>query len=383
MVKFGVNVDLATYRDGVRETHNPPGRAHAGTVWSAFEEGASIRILNPQTFHTPLHQMCSTLQQYFKCFVGANTYLTPAGSQGFAPHFDDIEAFILQVEGNKHWRLYDNPEGQKLPRFSSRNFEQKELGPVVMDLVMQPGDLLYFPRGIVHQADAPSTVHSLHITVSTYQRNTWGDLMQKAVEGALATAIQEEPRFREGLPVDFLDHVGLVHSDKDTPQRAAYLKRIKSLFKKLGDFSPDDDAADQIAIDCVHTAMPPVLTEDEVALSAKGRARAADTEEPWTIEFDNEIRLVRPFAARVVMEEDMINLYHTVDNGMFYKAEPPQALLFPLSHATALEKLIHNPHEWIDVCMLPDLSREEQIELATTLYDCGVVLAKESEEMDD
>ena len=57
LVKFGVNVDLATYRDGVRETHNPPGRAHAGTVWSAFEEGASVRILNPQTFHTPLHQM--------------------------------------------------------------------------------------------------------------------------------------------------------------------------------------------------------------------------------------------------------------------------------------------------------------------------------------
>ena len=35
-----------------------------------------------------------------------NRYLTPAGTQGFAPHYDDIEAFILQLEGKKHWRLY-------------------------------------------------------------------------------------------------------------------------------------------------------------------------------------------------------------------------------------------------------------------------------------
>lgn len=34
------------------------------------------------------------------------SYLTPPGTQGFAPHYDDIEAFILQLEGKKHWRLY-------------------------------------------------------------------------------------------------------------------------------------------------------------------------------------------------------------------------------------------------------------------------------------
>ena len=39
------------------------------------------------------------------CIVGTR-YLTPPGTQGFAPHWDDIEVFILQLEGKKHWKLY-------------------------------------------------------------------------------------------------------------------------------------------------------------------------------------------------------------------------------------------------------------------------------------
>ena len=36
-------------------------------------------------------------------------------------------------------------------RFSSRDFEQEELGECVLDEVLEPGDLLYMPRGLIHQ----------------------------------------------------------------------------------------------------------------------------------------------------------------------------------------------------------------------------------------
>ena len=38
--------------------------------------------------------------------MAVGRYLTPAGTQGFAPHYDDIEAFLLQLEGSKHWKIY-------------------------------------------------------------------------------------------------------------------------------------------------------------------------------------------------------------------------------------------------------------------------------------
>ena len=113
--------------------------------------------------------------------MGANVYLTPPDSQGFAPHFDDIEAFVIQIEGHKHWKLYKpRTKDEELPRFSSKNFneEKDNLGQPILDVILGPGDLLYFPRGTIHQAKAVEGEHSLHITISAYQNNTYGDLLK-------------------------------------------------------------------------------------------------------------------------------------------------------------------------------------------------------------
>ena len=179
-IQFTKNLDITSYTDGKRETHNPEGRALPSVVWDYYENGCSVRLLNPQTFVPKVALLTTTLQDYFGCFVGANAYLTPPDSQGFAPHYDDIEAFILQVEGKKHWRLYaPKSDSEMLPRFSSGNFNQDEIGKPIMEVTLERGDLLYFPRGTIHQGNTVSGHHSLHITLSCYQRNTWGDLLEK------------------------------------------------------------------------------------------------------------------------------------------------------------------------------------------------------------
>ena len=89
----------------------------------------SLRMLNPQTFDEQVWKLCATLQEFFGSFVGTNMYLTPPGTQGFAPHYDDVEVFILQLEGKKHWRVYEPRTAQEtLPRYSSCNFSQDEIG---------------------------------------------------------------------------------------------------------------------------------------------------------------------------------------------------------------------------------------------------------------
>lgn len=103
---YGRNIDIVNYENGKRETLNPDGRAVASSVWDFYDNSCSIRILNPHTYNDRVHLLLATLQEYFGTMVGANLYLTPPGSQGFAPHWDDIEAFVIQLEGRKHWKLY-------------------------------------------------------------------------------------------------------------------------------------------------------------------------------------------------------------------------------------------------------------------------------------
>lgn len=101
--------------------------------------------------------------------------------QGFAPHFDDVDVYILQVEGAKRWRVYSPLLGHALPRYSSRDFEDAEIGQPLLDTVLRPGDLLYLPRGTIHQAAALEEQHSMHLTVSAEQRRTWADFMEVAM----------------------------------------------------------------------------------------------------------------------------------------------------------------------------------------------------------
>ena len=153
-LEYGEDIDLTRYEKEVRTTLNPTdGAANPTTVWKHFDQGCSVRFLCPQKFCDNMWKLLSILEEEWGCFAGANSYLTPRGTQGFAPHYDDIEAFLMQVEGRKHWKLYaPRSPGETLPRLSSGNFTQTEIGTPLLDIVLDEGNLLYFPRGFIYQA---------------------------------------------------------------------------------------------------------------------------------------------------------------------------------------------------------------------------------------
>lgn len=98
-VEFGRSIEITLCVDGVHENCDPEGRAMPPKVWDLYRDGCSIRLLNPQTFLPSVHLMIATLQEYFQCMTKANVYLTPPNSQGSAPHHENIELFVLQIEG--------------------------------------------------------------------------------------------------------------------------------------------------------------------------------------------------------------------------------------------------------------------------------------------
>jgi lysine-specific demethylase/histidyl-hydroxylase NO66 len=168
---YGQHLDVTSYTAaGGRSTLNEAEEVvDPADVWRHYAAGCSIRLLHPQRWVDSIHALLAVLERHFNCACGSNAYLTPPGTQGFAPHYDDVDVFVCQLEGAKRWRLYPAraPE-EVLPRWSSANFSPEEVGLPLAELVLHAGDVLYLPRGCIHEARALTDQHSLHLTCLLY-----------------------------------------------------------------------------------------------------------------------------------------------------------------------------------------------------------------------
>jgi len=382
-VEFGKNLDVTSYSDGKRETHNPQGRVFPPVLWDFYNNGCSVRMLNPQTFHNGVWRLCSTLQDHFNSMVGANVYLTPPGTQGFAPHWDDVEVFMCQLEGSKHWRIYGpREENERLPRYSSANFQQEEVGEPILDVTLHPGDVIYMPRGTIHQGNCLPDEHSLHITISCYQLNSWTDLFEKMLPAALATAAAEDVEFREGLPRDYLSFMGVAHEDKSSEGRTAFIAKASNLLSKLISNAPLDAACDQMGKKLMLEALPPALEQGE-----RARTVAMDGER-WhptkktvvnrvEIDPDTNVRLIRATAIRLVQEEESIRVYYSTENTRQFKEVEEQWLEVEEELAPGVEHLVTTYPAWIKVEDLPVEQLEDRMKLVGDLWEKGILMTSE------
>ena len=124
--------------------------------------------------------------------------------KGFAPHWDDVDVFVLQLEGSKRWRVFAPPtEEQELPRHSSKDFggpaALKRAGyeAACLDVVLERGDVLYLPRGFVHEAISSAEEASLHLTLSTHRDNCMADYLEKLVPLALEMVVASSLHFSQ------------------------------------------------------------------------------------------------------------------------------------------------------------------------------------------
>jgi len=297
------------------ESAEPCQRAEPKEVDAAWADGASIQAMHPQQYHEAAWRLLSALEGAFGALFGANAYLTPSGAQGLAPHFDDVEVFMLQLEGQKRWRLHAPPAGEEypLPRDYSRDFTADELGEQLLDCVVQPGDLLYLPRGTVHTGVSTKEGFSHHLTVSTYQKMSWFQVMEKSLMGALEKAASSSPDFRTGVPMNYLRFMGTWNDTADAnaeseagKQRGAFLRRFKNLLRSLEEFADLDDVCDELGVDFSAQRLPPPPVAPGAATSASSSDAAAPStdEAAPAITLDSHVRWVEPSAVRLVLSTD-------------------------------------------------------------------------------
>ena len=179
----------------VGEYTNSGGRVRPLDVARHFDDGATVIYNHLHTRVPTLARLCVALGRCFSSRIQTNVYLTPPDAQGFAPHWDTHDVFVLQVSGTKRWSIYDTKV--RLPLRGQRFERGTPPGDVSDEFELGPGSALYLPRGLMHSARSTDEA-SLHITLGL-TAFTWAEFL---VESVTAAALEDES-LRRNLPREF------------------------------------------------------------------------------------------------------------------------------------------------------------------------------------
>ncbi len=238
-----------------------PDQVDSAKVLAEFAAGATIVLQGLHRLWPPLIDFVRGLTDDLGHPVQANAYITPPDAQGFEPHYDVHDVFVLQVAGEKRWTVHDPVHLHPLdsqPWTEHRDAITARIRDApAIDTVLQAGDALYLPRGWVHSARSLDTT-SIHMTIGV-SALTYLDVVRAVVDTLTA-----DEEFRKSLPL------GIDAADRDEMASTAS-KVMAQLADTVRDRVPDlsDKAAahlsDRHAERTRPVAVRPLATLDAMA----------------------------------------------------------------------------------------------------------------------
>ncbi|MFG1921506.1 cupin domain-containing protein [Cryptosporangium sp. NPDC048952] len=200
LAKNGAVIEPARYTGSGGAGAEISDQVDDARVTRLFLDGATIVLQALHRTWPPLVDFGQQLATDLGHPVQINAYVTPPQNQGFAAHYDVHDVFVLQVAGEKRWRIHapvlsaplrDQPWSSRADDVAARADEEP-----VIDTVLRPGDALYLPRGWLHSATSLGET-SVHLTVGVHP------VTRHALVEVLAGLAAEDPSLRESLPLGF------------------------------------------------------------------------------------------------------------------------------------------------------------------------------------
>jgi hypothetical protein len=153
--------------------------------------GATLVLDSVNELVEQVGDLSAQLEHDLRERVQVNLYAGWGTTHGFDVHWDDHDAFIIQIAGRKRWRLHGITRRSPLQR--DVELPPRPEGEPVEDFLLEDGDVLYVPRGHWHDVSAVGE-ESLHLTIG-FNPATGVDLV-----AWLADQVRADELFREDLP---------------------------------------------------------------------------------------------------------------------------------------------------------------------------------------
>jgi bifunctional lysine-specific demethylase and histidyl-hydroxylase NO66 len=167
-------------------------------VLALFADGHTVVLQGLHRLWPPLIDFAGALTADLGHPVQINAYITPPSSQGFAAHYDVHDVFVLQIAGEKRWRIHEpvliDPLRDEPWTDHRAAVEERAAEPPLLDEVLRAGDALYLPRGYLHAAEALGGT-SCHLTVGVHP------VTRQAVLDAVVAIVAGDEGLRTSLPL--------------------------------------------------------------------------------------------------------------------------------------------------------------------------------------
>lgn len=124
------------------------------------QEGLSIALNQVHQAVPALAALIAMLEQALPARIQTNLYASFGRESAFRAHYDPHDVLVLHLQGRKRWFCH----GQRPDACAqSTVIPDEHLAPAQWEAVLEPGDVLYIPRGEVHRASVEGEA-SLHLT---------------------------------------------------------------------------------------------------------------------------------------------------------------------------------------------------------------------------
>lgn len=122
--------------------------------------GYTVRIPEVTSLSEELRRLCRALEVVFENPASPGIFWSAAGAN--APvHHDEVDLIIIQLTGKKRWFISSDPP--TLPNMWKVAGEGAPPLEAHSVLDVEPGDVLYLPRGTAHTVQ--STTESIHLSI--------------------------------------------------------------------------------------------------------------------------------------------------------------------------------------------------------------------------
>lgn len=137
-------------------------------LYRYLTDGATLVLNRMEVRSVQIKRLCMEVRRFLGEQTVANGYLAFGGDGTFGKHWDTHDVFVIQLIGRKRWQIFEPTFELPISGQTSKSF--KDACPVepCFDRVLEPGDVLYIPRGWWHHAIPIEGEETFHVAVGIH-----------------------------------------------------------------------------------------------------------------------------------------------------------------------------------------------------------------------